>query len=175
MVLWFIGMSGSGKTTISKQVYSELKKEVPNLVRLDGDVIRDVFGHDVDHTVEGRRRNAERISMLCRMLHRQDIHVVAAVLSIFPEWQQWNREQMPGYSEVYLKTSMETLRRRDTKGLYRKADSGEISNVVGVDIPFPEPPGADLVIENDEDRENIDELVRQVLQLEAVRDMLERV
>lgn len=172
MVIWFIGMSGSGKTTLSEHVFRKLKKKIPNLVRLDGDVLRDVFGNDVDHSVEGRRNNAKRLSMLTRMLVRQKIHVVAAVLSIFPEWQKWNREQFPNYAQVYMKASMETLIRRDVKDLYEKAFSGEISNVVGVDIPFPEP-DADLVVENDVDRENFDELVEEVLQLKVVRETLE--
>lgn len=169
MVLWFIGLSGSGKTTISKKLYNRLKPDLPNLVRLDGDVLRGVFGHDVGHTVEDRRRNAERLSHLTKMLADQDIHVIAAVLSIFPDWQRWNRENIPGYAEVYLKTSMETLRRRDTKGLYEGAERGEIDHVVGVDIPFPEPENADLVIPNDEQRDEFGDLLDEIQQLPAVR------
>lgn len=168
MVIWFIGLSGSGKTTLSKALYQRLKPDLPNLVRLDGDVLRGVFGHDVGHTVGDRRRNAERLSHLTKMLADQRIHVIAAVLSIFPQWQEWNRERIPGYAEVYLKTSMETLRRRDTKGLYAGAEKGEIENVVGVDIPFPEPENADLVIENDTDREDVSGLVDRVAGLDVV-------
>jgi cytidine diphosphoramidate kinase len=169
MVVWFIGMSGTGKTTVSKLVYNELKKEIPNLVRLDGDVLRDVFGNDADHTVEGRRKNAVRISNLTKMLADQGIHVVAAVLSIFPEWQAWNRENIPGYAEVYMKASMETLKERDFKNLYKPALRGEIKNVVGVDIPFPEPDNADLIVENDEPRKNFDDIIQQVLNLDVVK------
>lgn len=172
MVVWFIGKSGSGKTTLSKLVYAELKKSIPNLVRLDGDVLRDVFGNDVDHSVEGRRKNAERISMLTRMLARQNIHVVAAVLSIFPEWQQWNRDEIPGYAEVYMKASMETLRKRDIKDLYENAINGKINNVVGVDIPFPEPE-ADLVLDNNDDRSDFGEMVKRVLELPVVRETMQ--
>ena len=172
MVVWFIGMSGTGKTTVSKLLFEELKKEIPNLVRLDGDVLRDVFGNDADHSVEGRRKNAIRISNLTKMLADQDIHVVAAVLSIFPEWQAWNRKNIPDYAEVYLKASMDTLKERDIKNLYKPALNGEIENVVGVDIPFPEPENADLTIENDAERENFDDIIKQVLQLDVVRDLL---
>ena len=76
MVLWMIGLSGSGKTTMSQLVYDQLKPTTPNLVRLDGDVIRDLFRNDTDHTLAGRRKNAERLSHLSKFLADQNIHVV---------------------------------------------------------------------------------------------------
>ena len=172
MVVWMIGLSGSGKTTLSELVYRALKPKLPNLVRLDGDVLRDLFGNDVDHTIEGRRRNAQRLSVLSKFLAGQDIHVVAAVLSIFPEWREWNRKNIPGYAEVYLKASLETLRGRDTKKLYARALAGEMPNVVGVDIPFPEPVNPELVIDNDVHRTEFSEPLRQVLDLAVVRAAL---
>lgn len=172
MVIWMIGLSGSGKTTLSELTYRRLKPRLPNLVRLDGDVLRELFGNDVDHTIEGRRRNAQRLSVLSRFLADQGIHVIAAVLSIFPEWREWNRKNIPGYVEVYLKAQLTTLRRRDTKNLYARALAGEIPNVVGVDIPFPEPVSPELVIDNDADRGEFGEFVDRVLDIPAVRSAL---
>jgi cytidine diphosphoramidate kinase len=169
VVIWIIGMSGAGKTTLSEILHDRIKPRLPNLVRLDGDVIRSVFGNDVDHTVEGRRRNAVRLSALSKLLADQQIHVVAAVLSIFPDMRAWNREHIPDYVEVYVKSSMETLKRRDTKGLYARAFRGEIPNVVGVDIPFPEPTNPDLVIENDTEDGKLDAMVDRILALPIVR------
>jgi cytidine diphosphoramidate kinase len=169
MVLWNIGLSRAGKTTLSRLLYNQLKLEVPNLVLLDGDVIRDLFNNDVDHSLEGRRRNAERLSHLSKFLSDQGIHVVAAVLSIFPEWQRWNRKNIEGYQEVYIKASMEVLLKRDTHGLYRAALNGEIKDVVGVDIHFPEPLQADLVLDNDKEVQNFEPLLQQILSLESVR------
>lgn len=167
-----IGLSGSGKTTLSQLIYQQLKPTLPNLVRLDGDVIRDLFGNDVDHTIDGRRRNAQRLSALSKFLADEGIHVVAAVLSIFPEWRKWNRDNIAGYAEVYIKASMDTLLRRDTKKLYASAMRGEISNVVGVDISFPEPESPDLILDNNVDRREFDELVSRVMQLDVVRKAL---
>lgn len=172
MVIWFIGLSQSGKTTLSTRLYDALKPKVPNLVRLDGDVIRDVFGNDVDHTIQGRRKNAERLSHLSRMLSEQDVHVIAAVLSIFPEWQAWNREHIRDYSEVYLKVSLETVRRRDRNRLYERALAGSINNVVGVDIPFPEPVAADVTIDNNLDTDDFQAMQSTIMSLPVIAKAL---
>jgi adenylylsulfate kinase len=150
MIVWLIGMSGAGKTTVGRHLYDRLKPARPGLVFLDGDILRDVWGDAVGHTIEGRRLNAHRISHLCRLLDRQGIDVIASVLSIFPEWQAWNRENFSRYVEVFLDVPMEILRARDSKELYAKADRGEIDNVVGIDIPFPRPANPDLVIAGDD-------------------------
>jgi len=174
MVVWIIGLSGTGKTTLAGQVVKRVRQLNRKVVLLDGDVIRTLFRNDVDHTMDGRRRNAERLSVLSKFLADQDIHVVAAVLSIFPEWRRWNRENIRDYSEVYIKASMETLLRRDIKNLYARAVRGEIANVVGVDIPFPEPENPELVIENDLDRLEFNELTDRIMRIDTVREALGR-
>ena len=169
MVIWIIGLSGTGKTTLATQVVERIRQLKGKVVLLDGDLIRDLFGNDVNHTIEGRRRNAERLSVLTKFLADQGVHVVAAVLSIFPEWRRWNRENIADYSEVYLKASMQTLLRRDIKNLYAKAARGEIVDVVGVDLPFPEPENPDLVIENDVDLLDFQKLTDKIMSLETVQ------
>ena len=172
MVIWIIGLSGTGKTTLATQVVERIRKMNHKVVLLDGDLIRNLFENDVDHTIEGRRRNANRLSVITKFLADQDIHVVAAVLSIFPEWRRWNRENITNYSEVYLKASMQTLLRRDIKDLYAKALRGEINDVVGVDIPFPEPENPDLVIQNDVDLLDLKKLTDKIMSLETVQEAL---
>jgi adenylylsulfate kinase len=174
MVIWIIGLSGTGKTTLASQVVERIRQMNGKVVLLDGDLIRTLFGNDVDHTIEGRLRNAERLSVLSKFLADEGIHVVAAILSIFPEWRRWNRENIPGYSEVYIKASMQTLLRRDIKNLYARAARGEIENVVGVDIPFPEPENPELVIENDVDLIEFKELTDRIMSIDAVREALGR-
>jgi len=169
MVTWMIGLSRAGKTTLSQLLYKKLKPDVSNLVLLDGDAIRVLFGSDVDHTIEGRRKNAERISHLSKFLSDQNIHVIAAVLSIFPEWQAWNRKNISNYQEVYIKASMDSLEKRDTNGLYSQAKKGLMKNVVGVDIPFPEPKQPDLVVENNIETANFDSMLEKVLTLAEIR------
>ena len=164
MVIWFIGLSGSGKTTLGTKLTHELKKDLKNLVYLDGDILREVWGDDLSHSIEGRKRNAKRISNLCRLLDEQGIHVIASVLSIFPEWQQWNRDQFSNYYEVFLDVPMEILIQRDTKNLYKKALKNEIDNVVGIQIPFPRPVNADLVLSEWDDDKTPEEIIKIILE-----------
>ncbi|GGN19952.1 adenylylsulfate kinase [Actinoplanes campanulatus] len=163
MIVWLIGLSGAGKTTVGTRLAARLRPDLPNLVYLDGDLLRDVWGGDLSHDVAGREVNAARLSKLCLMLDRQDIHVVAAVLSIFPQWQAWNRENLSSYFEVFLDVPMDVVVDRDTKGLYRAALQGRGHDVVGVDIPFPRPAGPDLVLDSSGRDGTPDELTDRIL------------
>lgn len=151
MVIWLIGLSGAGKSHIGRQLYKRMKEEEQATVLVDGDEIREIFRHDRGadaYTVEGRRRNAERIRELCAWLDRQEINVVCCILSLFEESHRWNRETYSKYFEVYISAPIDVLIERNPKNLYRRAKRGEVDNVVGVDIPFQAPKNPDLVIEN---------------------------
>ncbi len=150
MILWLIGMSGSGKSTIGKLVYDQFKKERSNTVLIDGDEIREVFRNDgmsKGHDIEGRRYNAERIRNLCVWLDKQQINVVCCILCIFPDILDENRAIFSSYREVFVTAPMETLEQRDTKGLYKGGREGVVDNVVGIQIPFPEPKKSHLTFE----------------------------
>jgi len=164
MVIWLIGLSASGKSTLAQLLYKVYKNQYTNTVIIDGDTIRNIFGNDVDHSIEGRAKNAERISNLSKFLADQNINVIAAVLSIFPDWQDWNRENIPNYFEVFVNVEMEILKHRDPRGLYRRFKDGLEKNVVGCDITFPIPTKSNLVIDNNADLINFDEVVNQILQ-----------
>lgn len=147
MVIWVTGLSGSGKSTLCDALRPKLKALRPSLVTLDGDVVRAAFGDDLGYHEADRVRQIKRIQGIARMLANQDITVLVAALYAHPDLLAWNRENMPGYFEVYLKTDMDFLLGRDRKGLYRRGRSGEIPNVVGVDIPWHAPQQADMVID----------------------------
>ncbi len=163
MIIWLIGLSGAGKTTIGQCLYDKLKPGNADLVFLDGDNLRDVWGDSLGHTVEARNVNAHRISHLCHMLDKQGIHVIAAVLSMFPEWQDWNRRNFTKYFEVYLDAPLDLLRERDTKGLYAGAEAGTIENVVGIDLPFPPPVAPDLILDGEELRQLPETISNKIL------------
>lgn len=163
MIIWLIGLSGAGKTTVGTRLAARLRERTPGVVYLDGDLLREVWGESLSHDTAGRRVNAERVSRLCALLDRQGVHVVAAVLSIFPEWQQWNREQFSAYFEVFLDVPLDVVIARDTKGLYRAALDGRQRDVVGIDIPFPRPPAADLVLDSSGRVGTADDLVERII------------
>ena len=154
MVIWLVGLSGTGKTTIGCKMYDFWKDKEPNTVMLDGDDVRRMFGQDrceFDYTIEGRRVNAMRIIEICSWLDRQGINVVCCILCIFNDLMLANKKRFSSYFQVFLDAPLETLRKRDPKGLYRRADNGQEKNVMGIDLKFTPPSASDLSISTDWD------------------------
>lgn len=164
MIIWLIGLSSAGKTTIGRPLYEKIKAERNDVLFLDGDHVRQVWGDDIGHTRDDRYENGWRYCRLCRMLDEQGIHAVCCILSLFEEHRAWNREHLSSYFEVYIDVPMETLKNRDAKDLYTKAEAGEIENVVGVDIPFENPENPDLVINNDDPPSDPEQLADRILE-----------
>ena len=162
MVIWIIGMHGSGKTTVGRALYQELRQAHQNVIFLNGGDIRAIMGDDLGHGVEDRLISAGRVSRLCRYLSAEGMHVICAVQSPFHTTQEWNREHINDYFEIYLRTSFETRLRRDHQNLYRQALHGTVRNVVGVDIEFVPPAHSDLVIDNDQDLDDVTPLVHLI-------------
>jgi adenylylsulfate kinase len=173
VVIWIIGLSGAGKTTLGRELVSQWRKIAPNCVLLDGDELRALFGHDRSddaYTVSGRRLNAERMTALCVLLDRQGINVVSCILSLFPEMRSANRHRFSRYFEVFLDAPLSALRARDAKGLYASATSGTAHNVVGIDIPFERPTTADLVIDTSGEPADVPGLAARILQQAGLRE-----
>jgi cytidine diphosphoramidate kinase len=153
MVVWLIGLSGSGKSTLANEIVSSANIEKNNTILLDGDVVREIFGNDLGYSMKDRLLNARRICQLGKFLDENGMNVVCAILSIFPETRDWNRENIKNYYEVFIDTPIDILIKRDSKGIYEKYHRGEISEVVGLDLDFPFPDKADLVIKNSDSKE----------------------
>lgn len=151
--IWITGLSGAGKSTLASEVVNRLRSLGDAVVLLDGDELREVFGATVtnakNHGREGRLALAMQYAQLCRVIAAQGLTVVIATISLFREVHAWNRANLPGYFEVYLKVPVEELRRRDPKGIYRRFDAGELTHVAGLDLPIDEPEAADWMVEHE--------------------------
>jgi adenylylsulfate kinase len=148
MVIWIIGLSGAGKTTLAQETVRLMRRQMDNVVLLDGDAVRSMLGDDLGHTLADRKKNADRLCRMGRFLDAQNIHVVCAVLSVFEQSRRWNRQNIENYYEVYIDAPLDMLEQRDPKGLYARARRGEIADFPGVSMEFPVPRHPDLVISN---------------------------
>lgn len=168
-VYWITGLSGAGKTTIGKLFYAKLKQAKPNVVFLDGDLIREALGNDLGHSREDRNRSARRNSGLCKLLCDQGIDVVIATISLFHAVHDWNRANIANYIEIVLDVPIECLASRDAKGIYA---SQERENIVGLGIKEEYPLAPDITLINDGSipvDQVVCELITQVDRLNTVR------
>ena len=138
--LWFTGLSGAGKTTISKHVEEELRARGSKLEILDGDVVRENLSKGLGFSKEDRDTNIRRITFVADLLSRNGVPVITAAISPYRELRDEAREKMgERFIEIYVKASVEVCAERDPKGLYEKAFAGEIKEFTGVSDPY-EPP-----------------------------------
>lgn len=163
VVYWITGLSGAGKTTIGKLLYEQIRKQQLNTVFLDGDILRKIFGSDLGYTEEERKKCAMRYARLCAMLEEQDMNVVCCTISMFDSVREWNRNNIHNYREIYIKVSMNTLCKRDQKGLYSGKALGAENFVAGLHFKAEEPKSPDLVLQNNGEI-SPDEQVRIIMQ-----------
>jgi len=149
MVIWITGLSGAGKTTLIQAVAGQVKRNLPELVLLDGDAIRQLFGNDLDYREDSRVIQIKRIQRMAKFLSDQGVVVMVAALYAHPDLLRWNRDNFAEYFEIYIQASLALVGARDSKGLYARAARNETENVVGIDIPWHPPAEADLVIDAD--------------------------
>jgi len=166
MVIWLVGLSGSGKTTIGNEIYKLWKAQSSNTVMVDGDDVRRILQYDIDsknYTIEERLLNAKRIVEICAWLDRQDINVVCCILCLFDDIMLQNNDIFSRYYQVYIDASLRLLKKRDVKGLYKKAEQGLDLNVVGVGIPFSAPSKSNYVIKMDDNVLSPESLAKSIL------------
>lgn len=144
MVIWLTGVSGAGKTTICDAMWELLKPSLPQLVSIDGDIVRRLFASKLGYAEPDRVQQIERIQTLAKFLSDQGQIVLVAALYSRADLLTWNRDNFRDYFEVYIDASMELVRERDPKGLY--ANAGPSPQIVGIDIPWNAPASPDMTI-----------------------------
>ena len=147
MVIWLTGLSGAGKSTVAMRLIERFKPHCPDLVHIDGDEVRALFGDSLGYKEADRYEQIRRIQRLTWMLDKQALTVVVAALYAHPDLLAWNRTHFSGYLEVYLDAPLEVVRARDPKRLYAKVDDGEMSDVVGIDVAWHAPETPDVRID----------------------------
>lgn len=150
MIIWITGISGAGKTTIGKKIFSNLDKNGRKIIFLDGDELRQIFAstQEKSYTRESRIKLALQYSKLCQFLSNSGLDVIIATISMYKEVYDWNFKNLDDYYEVYLKVPNNVVMDRDPKGLYADYESGKICNVAGFDLKIDQPKNASIIIEN---------------------------
>ena len=149
-VLWFTGLSGSGKTTIANSVCEKLKVKGKKVKIIDGDIIRDTLHKDLKFTPEDIKENNKLIALMCQESLGQWDYILVPIISPFRESRDLARKLLaPGFVEIYIKTDLNECIKRDTKGLYKKALAGSIDNFIGVSpqTPYEIPDNPEIVID----------------------------
>jgi adenylylsulfate kinase len=162
--LWFTGLSGSGKTTITTHLVRELRRRGSKLEVLDGDIVRENLSKGLGFSKEDRDTNIRRIAFVADLLSRNGVGVITAAISPYAEIRDEAHEMMGDrFLEVYVKASVETCAERDVKGLYEKAFKGEIKEFTGVSDPYEAPENPALVL--DTENETPEESAQKVIAL----------
>src|ERR671911_2534731 len=169
--LWFTGLSGAGKTTISKLIEAELRGRRNRVEVLDGDVVRENLSKGLGFSKEDRDTNIRRIAFVADLLSRNGVPVITAAISPYREIRQEARDMMGDrFIEVFVKASVEACAERDIKGLYKKAFAGEIKEFTGVSDPYEEPLNAEITL--DTENESPDESAGKLIALLEERQLI---
>jgi len=152
IAIWFTGLSGAGKTTLARGLERRIAERGRLACVLDGDTVRNGLNGDLRFGPEDRRENIRRVGELCRLLVEQSLIAIAAFISPYERDRQRVRALLPArrFLEIHVATPLETCRTRDPKGLYDRAERGEITQFTGVSSPYEPPTRPELTIDTSE-------------------------
>lgn len=170
VTVWFTGLSGAGKTTISRAVLKELQSRECKLEVLDGDVVRQNLTRGLGFSKEDRDENIRRIGFVAHLLTRNGVIVLVSAISPYRRIREEVRQRIENFIEVYVNAPLEVCEQRDVKGLYEKARAGEIKHFTGIDDPYEAPINPE--VECRTDLETLEESVTKVLASLAERGYL---
>lgn len=166
LTVWFTGLSGSGKSTLSLAVHDQLAAAGYRVQLLDGDEIRLFLSRDLGFSKQDRDENVRRIGYVAELLTRSDVIALVSAISPYRSARDAVRARIPNFLEVYVNAPVEECERRDVKGLYKKARSGEIKSFTGISDPYEEPRHPDVECRTDLETvaESIDRVIVAIKQ-----------
>jgi adenylyl-sulfate kinase len=145
--LWFTGLSGAGKSTVSEILESRFREGGAKVEVLDGDVVRTHLSKGLGFSKEDRDTNIRRIGFVCQILSRNGVIAIAAAISPYRAIRDEVRSNIEHFVEVHAHAPLDTLIERDVKGLYKKAIAGEIKEFTGISDPYEEPLNPEVKID----------------------------
>jgi len=148
-VVWFTGVAASGKSTVAREVENRLRARGLKVENLDADEVRKNLSPDLGYSLEARDINTKRLAYMGQLLSRNGVAVLIAAVSSLRSYRDRARSWISNFVEVWTKCPQEVCRQRDPKGLYLRADRGEINDIAGVHQPYEEPLAAEVVLETD--------------------------
>jgi adenylylsulfate kinase len=163
-VIWLTGLPASGKTSIAKALYPRLKELGFKVELLDGDIVRKELSPELGFTKQDREIHARRVVYLSKILSRNGIIGIVSLISPYRDFRRYARSETNtnnNFYEVYVKCSLETCITRDPKGLYKKALSGEIKDLTGLQDPYEEPDNPEIIV--DTEKQTLDECVNEII------------
>src|SRR5579872_1833664 len=168
--IWMTGLSGSGKSTLAGVLKDRFENEYGRFVEiLDGDEIRKGLSRDLGLSREDREEHARRVSYLAKVLSRNGVISIVALISPYKVSRESAKETIGAdrFIEVYIKASLDACEKRDPKGLYKKARKGEITNMTGLQDPYEPPESPDVIIETEKGtpQESAELLIRRLKDL----------
>jgi adenylyl-sulfate kinase len=149
--LWFTGLSGSGKTTISTLIHERLRQAGAKVEMLDGDIVRENLSQGLGFSKQDRDTNIRRIGFVCELLSRHGVIAIVAAISPYREAREDVRRRVENFVEVYVECPVEVTAARDVKGLYKKALAGEIAQFTGVTDPYEPPLTPEVLIHSNQE------------------------
>ncbi len=159
--VWLTGLSGAGKSTIARVLAYELQLRGLPIEIIDGDVIRTTLCKGLGFSREDRDTNIARIALVCALLTKHGVAVISAAISPYAQARDAARVTIGNFVEVYVECPLEVVKARDIKGLYEKAERGEIAHFTGVSDPYEPPAQPEIVTQTH--RESVDESVAKIL------------
>ena len=142
--IWFTGLSGSGKTTLSKRLYKEIENRGLEVELLDGDAIRTQFSPELGFSKADREANVMRLGFFSKLLNKHGVITVVAAIAPYEASRRYNRETICNYLECFCDCDIDTLIKRDPRGLYKRALAGEIKGFTGIADVYERPQEPEL-------------------------------
>lgn len=166
LTVWFTGLSGAGKTTISQAVYEKLIDQGLKVEHLDGDLVRQTLTKGLGFSESDRIENIRRIGFVAHLLTRNGVIVLVSAISPYRAARQEVRQQIGSFVEIFVDAPLSVCEQRDVKGLYKRARNGEIQRFTGIDDPYEAPSNPEVICSTA--TESIEQSIAKVMNAIAI-------